>query len=123
MSGGTYITRPNRALRIYAVIFLTVLYAPVLAIPLFSVNDSVYVRFPLQGFTLQWYVDLWSRTAVLAALGNSVRVGVCVAVVATGLGLLAARAISLYRLPGQNAIIAFAMLPPMLALVVWFLFG
>ena len=111
MSGETYITRPNRTLRIYAIVFLTVLYGPVLAIPLFSVNDSIYVRFPLQGFTVQWYVDLWGRRAVLAALGNSVRVGVCVAVVATGLGLLAARAISLYRLPGQSAIITFAMLP------------
>lgn len=111
MSAGTYIARPNRSLRIYAVVFLTVLYLPVLAIPLFSVNESIYVRFPLQGFTLQWYAELWTRDAVLAALGNSVRVGICVAVVATALGLLAARAISLYRLPGQNAIIAFAMLP------------
>ena len=111
MSGGTYISRPNRALRLYAIVFLTVLYAPVLAIPLFSVNDSIYVRFPLQGFTLQWYVDLWSRDTVLAALGNSVRVGICVSVAATILGLLAARAISLYRLPGQSAIVTFAMLP------------
>lgn len=111
MSTGTYIARPNRALRIYAMVFLTVLYLPVLAIPLFSVNDSIYVRFPLQGFTFQWYIDLWSRNTVLAALWNSVRVGICVAVISTALGLLAARAITLYRLPGQNAIITFAMLP------------
>lgn len=111
MSDGTYISRPNRALRIYAVVFLTVLYLPVLAIPLFSFNDSIYVRFPLQGFTLQWYIDLWSRNAVMAALGNSVRVGICISVIATILGLLAARAITLYRMPGQSAIITFAMLP------------
>lgn len=111
MRTGTYIARPNRALRLYALVFLTVLYLPVLAIPLFSVNDSIYVRFPLQGFTLHWYADLWTRNSVLAALWNSVRVGVCVAVISTALGLLAARAITLYRLPGQNAIITFAMLP------------
>lgn len=111
MSSGTYVTRPNRGLRVYAIVFLTVLYLPVLAIPLFSVNDSIYVRFPLQGFTVKWYADLWDRDTVLAALWNSVRVGVCVAVIATALGLLAARAITLYRLPGQNAIITFAMLP------------
>lgn len=111
MNAGTYITRPNRSLRIYAIVFLTVLYLPVLAIPLFSFNDSIYVRFPLQGFTVQWYIDLWSRDTVLAALWNSVRVGIAVAVVSTALGLLAARAITLYRLPGQNAIIMFAMLP------------
>lgn len=111
MSTGTYITRPNKTLRVYAIVFLIILYVPILAIPLFSFNDSIYVRFPLQGFTVQWYIDLWSRDTVLAALGNSLRVGVVVAVVSTALGLLAARAITLYRLPGQSAIITFAMLP------------
>ena len=111
MRGGSYINRANRALKGYAVVFLTGLYLPVLALPLFSFNESIYVRFPLQGFTLQWYVDLWSRDSVLAALWNSVRVGVCVSLLATALGLLAARAITLRRLPGQSAIIAFAMLP------------
>lgn len=111
MSGGTYITRPNRPLRVYAIVFLTVLYLPILAIPLFSFNDAIYVRFPLKGFTLQWYGDLWNRDTVLAALGNSLRVGICVAILSTALGLLAARAISLYRLPGQSAIITFAMMP------------
>jgi spermidine/putrescine transport system permease protein len=111
MSSGTYITKPNRVLQVYAIVFLTILYLPVLAIPLFSFNESIYVRFPLQGFTVQWFMDLWSRDTVLAALWNSVRVGVCVAVISTALGLLAARAITLYRLPGQNAIITFAMLP------------
>lgn len=111
MSGGNYITRPNRTLRIYAIVFLTVLYLPVLAIPLFSFNTSIYVRFPIEGFTVQWYIALLTRDSVLASLWNSVRVGLCVSVVATALGLLTARAISLYRIPGQNAIITFAMLP------------
>lgn len=111
MSAGSYIARPNPVLRVYAIVFLIVLYLPVLAIPLFSFNSSIYVRFPLEGFTLQWYADLWGRDSVLKALWNSVRVGISVAVVSTILGLLAARAITLYRLPGQNAIITFAMLP------------
>lgn len=72
---------------------------------------AFHVRFPLQGFTLQWFVDLWSRDAVVKALGNSVRVGICVAVASTALGLLTALAISRYRPQGQNAIVAFAMLP------------
>ena len=53
MTNGTYIKRPNRPLQIYAVIFLIVLYVPVLFIPLFSFHDSIYVRFPLKGFTLE----------------------------------------------------------------------
>ncbi len=111
MSEGTYIKRPNRMLQVYAVIFLVVLYVPVLFIPLFSFNDSIYVRFPLKGVTLQWYVDLWSRGPVWEALWNSVRVGVVVSVISTILGVVAARAITRYRMPGKGALVTFVMMP------------
>ncbi|MFT6024930.1 MAG: spermidine/putrescine transport system permease protein [Ascidiaceihabitans sp.] len=111
MSKGSYIARPNRALQIYACLFLVVLYTPVLFIPLFSFNDSIYVRFPLQGFTTNWYVDLMNRPTVWKAMWNSVRVGIFVSIISTILGVLAARAITRNRMPGQNAIVAFVMLP------------
>lgn len=111
MKEGTYIKQPNRALQVYAIVFLIVLYLPVLFIPLFSFNDSIYVRFPMQGLTIQWYVDLWTRESVWAALQNSLTVGLWVSVISTGLGVVAARAITRYRMPGQSAIVTFAMLP------------
>ncbi len=111
MKQSTYIKRPNRALQIYAIVFLIVLYLPVLFIPLFSFNDSIYVRFPMQGFTVEWYKAMWTRDSVWAALGNSVTVGFWVAIISTALGVVAARAITRYRMPGQNALITFAMLP------------
>lgn len=107
----SYIRRPNRPLQVYAVIFLIVLYTPVLFLPLFSFNDSIYVRFPLKGFTVQWYIELWSRTPVWNALMNSIKVGVCVSVASTGFGIFAAKALTSYRLPGKNPIIGFIMLP------------
>lgn len=111
MSGGSYIGRPNRPLQIYAVVFLVVLYVPVLFIPLFSLNDSIYVRFPLQGVTLKWYAELWHREPVWNALWNSVRVGVVVAIITTILGVVAARAITRYRMPGKSALVTFIMMP------------
>jgi spermidine/putrescine transport system permease protein len=111
MSGGSYLQQPNRPLQIYAAVFLVVLYLPVLFIPLFSLNDSIYVRFPLEGFTLQWYVELWYREPVWNAMWNSIRVGVSVAVVSTILGVIAARAITRYRIPGKGALVTFIMMP------------
>jgi len=108
---GTYIKRPNRPLQFYAIIFLIVLYVPVLFIPLFSFNDSIYVRFPLEGLTLQWYGELWQRDAVWEALWNSVTVGAIVAVISTVLGVVAARAITRYRIPGRSALVTFIMMP------------
>ncbi|WP_422002026.1 ABC transporter permease [Roseovarius mucosus] len=107
----SYIKRPNRALQLYAVLFLIVLYVPVLFIPLFSFNDSIYVRFPLQGFTLQWYGELWTREPVWNALWNSVKVGLVVSVISTVLGVMAARAITRTRMRGKSALVTFIMMP------------
>jgi spermidine/putrescine transport system permease protein len=103
--------RPGRPLAIYAYVFVAVLYGPVLCIPLFSFNQGIYVRFPIEGFTLDWYRELAGRGTVWSALGASLRVGLPVAALATALGTLAALAISRRRLPGQSAIVAFLMLP------------
>ncbi|MEM9061086.1 MAG: ABC transporter permease [Pseudomonadota bacterium] len=111
MSAVSYIQRPSRPLQIYACIFLVVLYTPVLFIPLFSFNDSIYVKFPLQGFTTNWYAELWERQSLWDALYASVRLGICVAIIATVLGVISARAITRYRLPGSNAVVTFIMLP------------
>lgn len=111
MRTGSYIRRPNRALQVYAVLFLVVLYVPVLFIPMFSFNDSIYVRFPLKGFTLQWYSELLSRQALWNSLWNSVRVGLVVSVISTVLGVLTARAITRYRLKGKGALVGFIMMP------------
>ena len=37
-------------LGIYTVIYLIFIYGPVLVLPVFSFNDSIYVAFPLKGF-------------------------------------------------------------------------
>lgn len=111
MSETSYINRPNRVLRIYAWAFLIVLYVPILFIPLFAFNNSIYVRFPLAGFTGQWFVQLMGREQLWDALWNSVRVGLSVSLISTMVGLMAARAITRRRLPGQNAIVTFIMLP------------
>jgi spermidine/putrescine transport system permease protein len=107
----SYITRPNLPLRVYAWVFLTVLYVPILFIPLFAFNTSIYVRFPLEGFTTQWFAALMGRAQLWDSLWNSVRVAVVVSVLSTAVGLMAARAITRRRLPGQSAIVAFIMLP------------
>ncbi len=111
MSELSYIKRPNRPLQFYAALFLIVLYVPVLFLPLFSFNDSVYVRFPLKGFTFQWYVELMDREPVWAALRNSIQVGIATSVFATGLGMFAAKAITRYRIPGKGPLVGFIMLP------------
>jgi len=119
MSSDTYIKRPNRPLQLYAVIFLIVLYTPVLFLPLFSFNDSLYVRFPLKGFTWQWYGELFEREPVWNALMNSIKIGAAVSVLSTAMGVFAAKAITRYRIPGRGPLVGFIMLPLVVPLIIF----
>ena len=96
---------------VYAVIYLTFIYLPVLFLPLFSFNKSKYIAFPLKGFTLKWYAQMVNSPDMLEALMNSIKVGLTVAIVSTMLGLLAAKAVTRYRLPGRGPVMGFIMVP------------
>ena len=111
MKAVSYIQRPNRPLHIYALLYLAFLYIPVLFLPLFSFNDSLYISFPLKSFTTKWYVAMISNEPMLAALLNSIKVGTATAVFATILGIFGAKAVTRYRLPGQKPIVFIIMLP------------
>lgn len=111
MSEVSYIQRRNRPLHVYALMYLAFLYIPVLFLPLFSFNDSIYVAFPLKDFTLKWYEQMFANQPMFAALMNSVRVGAATAVLATFLGIFAAKAVTRYRMPGRAPVVTFIMLP------------
>lgn len=106
-----YIEKPNRPLAIYAVLFLAFLYIPVLLLPLFSFNDSIYIAFPIKGWTLSWYQEMFTNEPMFAALMNSIRVGIVASVFATFLGVFGAKAVTRYRMPGKEPIVAVIMAP------------
>ena len=104
--------RPGRAgLFAYAIFYLAFLYVPVLFLPLFSFNDSMFISFPLSGFTTRWYEQMLGDSAVQQALSNSLKVGAVAALISTILGLPAAKALTRYRVPGGAAMIGFVNLP------------
>jgi len=107
----SYIDRPNHGLMIYAWVFMAVLYAPILLIPVFSFNDSTYIAFPLKGVTFAWYGEMAESTPMWEALWNSIRVGVVASVLSTTLGIFAAKAITRYHMPGKGPMVGFMMLP------------
>ena len=98
-------------LPVYAVACLAFLYAPVVLLPVFSFNDSIYAVFPLKGFTIKAYEQLISDAFMLAALKNSAIVAAAIAVVSTAFGLLAAIALTRFRIPGRGAVLGLTMLP------------
>ncbi|MGQ0567861.1 MAG: ABC transporter permease [Gemmobacter sp.] len=103
--------QPNRALAIYAAAFAVFLYLPILFIPIFSFNSGIYVKFPLEGFTFAWYVDLFQRAPLQQAFWNSIKVATFVSLLCTLIAVPAALAIARYRMPGKVPAVSFIMLP------------
>ena len=103
--------RSGRWLRTYAILYLAFLYGPVLLLPIFALNDSAVISFPLTGFTTKWFVQLWETEALHGAVANSLYVAACAASISTLLGICAARASARYEFPGKRGMIGFIMLP------------
>lgn len=100
-----------KPLRLYAIAYLIFLYAPIVLLPIFAFNDATVIAFPLSGFTTKWFEDLWTTTALHQAVKNSLIIATTSAIVATCLGLLAARAAVMHEFPLKRGILGFIMLP------------
>ncbi len=98
-------------LRSYTILYLLFLYAPILLLPVFAFNNSSIIAFPLRGFTTQWFVDLAGIEALHAAVYQSLKIALVTAVMATALGLFAARAGANYMFPAKRGIMGLIMLP------------
>ncbi len=101
----------GRGLRIYALAYLVFLYAPIALLPLFAFNDSTIIAFPLKGFTTKWFGELSTIEALHGAVWTSLSIAVTSAMLATVLGICAARAATRYRFPFKPGIMGLIMLP------------
>jgi spermidine/putrescine transport system permease protein len=100
-----------RWLGLYALLYGIFLYLPVLLLPVFSVSTSAVPKFPIDGFTTQWYASLFSTPALRDATWNSLIVATFAALLATVLAICAARAITRYRFRGQRPMTGLIMAP------------
>ncbi|NUB43342.1 ABC transporter permease [Fertoebacter nigrum] len=98
-------------LRLYTILYLVFLYAPILLLPLFAFNDSKVIAFPLSGFTTAWFAEMWADTQLHNALKNSLIVASSAAILATTFGVFAARASTRFNFPYKAGIMGLVMLP------------
>jgi spermidine/putrescine transport system permease protein len=92
-----------------AVVYLF-LHAPVVALIVFSFNDSKFAA-TWTGFTLDWYRRLLERDDILASLGRSLTVGLIATVASAALGTLLALAIHRHQFRGKRLVEGLLYLP------------
>ncbi|MDO5621344.1 MAG: ABC transporter permease [Paracoccus sp. (in: a-proteobacteria)] len=97
--------------RLYALLYLLFLYAPILLLPVFAFNSGTVIAFPLQGFTTDWFTQAAGNRTLWRALENSLLIAVSSAIFATCLGMFAARASTRFAFPGKGPVMGLIMLP------------
>lgn len=99
------------ALPLVTLLVYAFLYMPLVVVVLYSFSAPEIARWPIAGYTVDWYRELAADDELLAALRLSVLVGLGAAGLAALLGTLAALAVDRYDFPGRGAI-RFAVLLP-----------
>ena len=77
----------------YLVLILIFLYAPIATMIVLSFNSSKS-RTQWGGFTLRWYMDMFSSRNIIAALHNTLLIALLSALIATVIGVTACIAIN-----------------------------
>jgi len=108
----------GNGLKLYTILYLAFLYAPIVLLPLFAFNNGTIIAFPLKGFTTEWFTAMADDSVLHGAVKNSLIVALCSASLATLLGICAARASTRFEFPGKGGIMGMIMLPLVLPEIV-----
>jgi spermidine/putrescine transport system permease protein len=97
--------------RLYLVVGFVFLLLPILTLVAFSFQKNQYASLPGQGWSLRWYVKLFSDGALIQALQNSLVVSPLAATGATIIGFFAAYAVNRFVFPGRTLLSVVLVLP------------
>jgi spermidine/putrescine transport system permease protein len=100
-----------RLLTVYYWLILLLMFSPLVVLVLFSFNNSTVMSFPLSGFTLKWFSQVFHNATLLSAFRNSALMALVCALIATLLATLGAAAVAWYKFPGKNLFVGMSVLP------------
>jgi spermidine/putrescine transport system permease protein len=100
----------KHAARVYLVAILVFLYLPIAVLVAMGFNESPLYALPFR-FTTHWYEALAGNAKLLRSSANSVFTALIAATIATGLGTLAALALSRRQFRGKT-LLRLLLLPP-----------
>jgi len=98
-------------LRLYSGLALAFLALPIVVAVGVGFGADRIARFPPSGLSVRWFAAAATNRVFMDALGNSVRLAFLTTMVAVALSIPACLALVRGRLPAQNAIETFLLLP------------
>jgi putative spermidine/putrescine transport system permease protein len=117
-----YFTLADKAgwwlLRALAVAVLVYLLLPILVIVPLSFSASSFLSYPMPGWSLQWYDNLFTSAEWGRATKNSFIVAPAATVIATVLGTLTAVGLARVQFPGKGLLMSVLIAPMVVPIVV-----
>jgi putative spermidine/putrescine transport system permease protein len=117
-----YATRGQKVtwlgLRVFGTFACFFLAAPILAYMPLSFNSGGFIYYPLEGYSLRWYVEFFHSQFWIASVLNSLLIGAATTLLATILGTLAALGLWHSKFPGRRFVIALLISPMIVPVVV-----
>ena len=106
------------ALRAFCIGVLVFLMAPILAIVPLSFSSSSFLVYPIPGWSLKWYDNLFGSAEWARAAKNSFIIAPAATVLATLLGTLAAVGLSRTNFPFKGLLMSLLIAPMVVPIVV-----
>ncbi len=97
--------------RLYLIAGFVFLLTPIVTLVVFSFQKNQYASLPGQGWSLRWYIKLFSDGALLQALKNSLIVSPLAATGACVIGFFAAYAVNRFVFRGRTLLSILLVLP------------
>lgn len=117
-----YMSLPERAWffvsRSLNVLILVFLILPILVMIPLSFSDSSFLMYPIKGFSLRWYQNLFESDEWMRAARNSFIVAPAATIIATVLGTLAAVGLNKADFRGKSVLMAILISPMIVPVVV-----
>ncbi len=106
------------ALRIFCISVLIFLLLPILVIIPLSFSSSTFLSYPMPGWSLRWYENLFTSDDWIRATRNSFIVAPLATLLATVLGTLAAVGLARVQFFGKGALMSLLIAPMVVPVVV-----
>ncbi|WP_047984282.1 ABC transporter permease [Ornithinibacillus californiensis] len=110
--------RKHRGLSIIAMLVFAFLFIPLFIIVVTSFGENPTIQFPIQGFTFDWYVNVFETNSLIESFYLSIQISLLATILALLVGIPAAYALARYSVKGRNIMKSFFLSPAMIPGVV-----
>ena len=121
MSAGRSVDGPSlswNGLRLLTLLVYIFMFAPIIVVILLAFNSARTGAFPMEGFSLQWFGQLFQNASIIDAFQTSIILAVSSSFLATLIGVMAAIALIRYSFKGKAVINNLLSLPLLMPEVV-----